>query len=122
MFVVCTFDEVRNTTDEEAASTAKATKSSKTKAKSAWYPSFTSTNKPSLLELNRTVALAANALGVIVDGMEDSVRWHDIFATPSENDYDVVLQLNRKWLRPSASALKKKKKKKNHLSVAATQG
>ena len=130
MYLLCTADEIRDETEDTP--TPDSTKSTKNNTKkrnaSVWTPSFTSTTKPSLLELNRTVALAKNALSVIVSGMELNEYWHEIYSTPPETDYDVILHLNSKWLRPShlknshSSSKKKKGKKKiahlqNYLTI-----
>jgi hypothetical protein len=45
---------------------------------------------------------------VVVDGIELSDQWEDVFATPPINDYDVILRLNQKWLRPEVGTIKKK--------------
>ena len=43
-----------------------------------------------------------------MDGIELSDQWEDVFATPPINDYDVILRLNQKWLRPEVGTIKKK--------------
>ena len=78
------------------------TKSGSRKA-AQWTPSFTSSSRPSKLELSRTVALAGQAWRVLtsMEPIERSRTWEAVFSSPRREDYDAVLVLNREWLQPA---------------------
>ena len=101
MFLVSPSDEIVITKKNVAK---------KDKLITTFEPSFTSLSQPSQLALNRTVALSKRALKVLIQDIEHVETWENIFTTPPESSYDVVLRLNAQWLRPMLNQQKKQKK------------